>query len=89
MLLINNEGFQTLKAKSAPSNNGATYASDNSKPFSPVTFTKCLCSYKNNYINKNKDNNESFSFVTSIKRYVVAEMNVSAKTIKSVTQRAK
>lgn len=68
MLTTNNEGFQTTTAKSAPSNDGATYALDNSEPFSPITSIKRLCSSRSKRINKNKDDNKPFGSVTSTKR---------------------
>ncbi|MCJ1347429.1 hypothetical protein MMC31_005654, partial [Peltigera leucophlebia] len=68
MLTTNNEGFQTTTAKSAPSNDGATYTSDNSEPFSPVTSTKRLRSCRSRRINEDKDDNKPFDPVTSTKR---------------------
>ena len=68
MLTTNNEGFQTMTAKSAPSNNGAPYTSDNSEPFSPVTSTKRLRSCRSRRINEDKDDNKPFGPVTSTKR---------------------
>lgn len=67
MLITNNEGFQTMTTKSAPSNNGATYPLENSEPFSLVTSTKHLRSCKNKCINKNKNDNKLFGPVTSTK----------------------
>ena len=68
MLTTNNEGFQTTTAKSTPSNDGATYTSDYSEPFSLVISTKRLRSCRSRHINENKDNNKSFGHVTSTKR---------------------
>lgn len=68
MLTTNNEGFQTTTAKSVSSNNGATYTSDNSEAFSPVTSTRRLRSCRSRCINEDKDDNKHFSPVTLIKR---------------------
>ena len=67
MLTMNNERFQTITAKSALSNNGTIYASDNSKSFSSVTSTKHLRSCRIRRINEDKDDNKPFGPVTSTK----------------------
>ena len=68
MLTTDNEGFQTTTAKNGPLNNGATYASENSKPFSPISSTKRLYSCRSKHINENKNDNKLFGPVNSTKR---------------------
>lgn len=67
ILTTNNERFQITTAKSTPSNNGTTYALENSEPFSSVTVTQRLRSYKSKCINENKDDNKLFDPGTSTK----------------------
>lgn len=66
ILTTNNEEFQTTTAKGAPLNNSATYALNNSEPFSAVISNKRLHSCTSRQINEDKDDNKLFGPVTLI-----------------------